>query len=1685
MAINIREFLVSIRVEGTRNLSNAYRSAEELNNAMDHTGRGAGTVDRNLKGVGKATNNATREFSKMSQGLGGLVHVYALIAANVFAATSAFTALRETAKIEQLTQSMNAFATATGVATGQIVGDLKRITDSALTTREAMTVVAQATAAGFSGMQIKEIVQVATDASKVLGRDLSDSIDRLTRGITKLEPELLDEIGIMTRVDEATTKYADKVGKAASNLTSFEKRMAFANAALEEGRTKFGLLGENIDVNPYDKVAASIRNIAESFAGPALAIGKFFEDLTANIVGVIALLGVLGTKLAVKTLPNFADQARARVEGLKAGEEALRSVLEKERLKVRSFISADPNLVQAKQDRLAAVQAAEASKEQLRASRFSLNAQQRAAVASQNYAQIQNQLVINTEKLIKLEAKANRTAEVQRRIDRAKALNAVLQSEADKLKAINRELEIRNALEASASSGVRNVQEQIDVVVEKQGRAELVRGIAETTETLGVTEGLKSLFAIWTDPAATQGMEGWSKGTARVAATTAFLGAALNTFVGVINKALGYIGLAITVFTLLKQGYDSVREAAGLSSEEITKANDSFNSLNKTIEQLSNTTEYYDALVSKGFYLEALKQRANTVTSIFDSARESIVNTTTAIVDLDRKSRDIQKRRQEGTLTIFEDLSDFIAAGFSNTSGTEARFKQQQKLILENTIPSIETSLTENLNRFTNIEDRAVAVAKIQKAFKNVGIQIDDVNGRLVVTTDSAEKLVSSLDPLDAQQKLSELSEVIRIDLSNSLIGAATAATNLADIFSRIGKRVGEELVSGLDNSLASFRFTESLNLVEELKAVDQANVVDILGIAQRLDERTISLYFNFPGVQESLTSLQNFSEEYKQIDEQVKKAEEERNRAVQRGQAETARSLLNRIETGELVKRSGRTGATQIEVPEEIREQVFSNQITSAEEFLTVIGIVNKNLESTGNIISRQGTRFVKFDGRAVIDAERQSLEQVKKLEKDRANLGDRIVAAGKALRPVLEDSLETIAQSATQTVNLETAQERVNTAIKVQESAQSNTLASASNLLKLQNESLSIAIQRLDTEIQTNAEQANATKDAGTLEVLRATRARLEAQRANAAVAIQINNAQIQVNTLLEDTLGKQLDYNTLEAELLEILNKQPEAYQLINGYLDQARRLRELDLNNQKASLDYSIRELQAREALSNLITPTRLVPDISATMEEFRLRQEQIDLEKRSRRDILNSALAAERAKSAVDQNSLRIAEIISELNQLDITAQRDATLLDYERKQEIIKQSLALIELQNKFPPMIGEENRAAEQIWYSIGQTFREDIQQSMGFVEGAANVFSSSLDSSIDAFVDGIIEGKNVLESVTESLRQSLIQGFGDLAKDQIKLGVKTLLLEGLPEKFAEQNPALEGFLKAFGVEDTEATERTRASYITGGSTLRDVVTAIQSINISSATSVAPPGITLPTDPGVTTVDLTGGSGYPAEKSLSTISEQSTAQTGFLSKLNTGVKNLFNITKAGDEYMADAFVGGIGSLATVLLSGQGGKKALASSILGFAGSVIGAAFGPMGSFAGGQIGAMLGTRFEDGGIMTSSGAVPLRAYARGGVADSPQLAMFGEGSMPEAYVPLPDGRSIPVSMEGGTGAGNINNISINVAVDNKGSTTQSTSSGDKTEDYSKKLGVAISNAVKVEIANQQRPGGILYRGRR
>ena len=118
---------------------------------------------------------------------------------------------------------------------------------------------------------------------------------------------------------------------------------------------------------------------------------------------------------------------------------------------------------------------------------------------------------------------------------------------------------------------------------------------------------------------------------------------------------------------------------------------------------------------------------------------------------------------------------------------------------------------------------------------------------------------------------------------------------------------------------------------------------------------------------------------------------------------------------------------------------------------------------------------------------------------------------------------------------------------------------------------------------------------------------------------------------------------------------------------------------------------------------------------------------------------------------------------------------------------------------------------------------------------------------------------------------------------------------------------------------------------------------------------------------------------------------------------------------------------------------------------------------------------------FEGGGIMTSHGPVPLRTYASGGIASSPQLALFGEGSTPEAYVPVPNGR-IPVTLRSGGPSPGIGSIATNIVINvtGGGAAGGDAVAGPDPAEQARNIGAMVSAAFNRNLAEQMRPGGLL-----
>jgi phage-related minor tail protein len=264
------------------------------------------------RGAMGATGASGRDFANQAQGLGGLVRLYATYAANVFAVSAAFNALSQAMNTTNMVQGLNQLGAAGGVSLGNLAKQFTEASGGAISLRESMEATAKAVSSGLSQTQFLKLGEVAKKASQALGVGMSDAVSRLTRGITKLEPELLDELGIFTKVGVATEEYAKSIGKSALALTDFERRQAFANAVLAEGEKKFSEI--DIPTNPYDKLLASLKNTAQSILEVInVALVPLVNILSSSPGALLAAIAAIGIKITTQALPAITQYR----EGLK------------------------------------------------------------------------------------------------------------------------------------------------------------------------------------------------------------------------------------------------------------------------------------------------------------------------------------------------------------------------------------------------------------------------------------------------------------------------------------------------------------------------------------------------------------------------------------------------------------------------------------------------------------------------------------------------------------------------------------------------------------------------------------------------------------------------------------------------------------------------------------------------------------------------------------------------------------------------------------------------------------------------------------------------------------------------------------------------------------------------------------------------------------------------------------------------------------------------------------------------------------------------------------------------------------------------------------------------------------------------------------------------------------------------
>ena len=729
MAANEITFKIKVEKDGSLKMvagetERAAKASDKLGKSTDSLNKKRTQYQKIEKGVGQAGLSTAKGFSKQAGAItGGLVPAYAVLAANIFAITAAFNALKNAAQVEVLEEGFTVLGNTVGRTSSLMASRLKDITDGAISTEQALRTAAAGFSAGFSISEMEGLAEVARGASVALGRDLGDALDRLIRGTAKLEPEILDELGIFIKIEDAAAKYAASLGVVPSALTDVERRQAFLNEALDQGAKKFGDVQE-VDVNPFDKLAASFRQLAESFLQAInVAVVPFITFLSQNVTALVGVMVLFGTSVAKHMVPALQNIGQGTIDAAKGAKEALPALREATKAAVTAEQAAigSAKVKIGKNSIFAQLQgkvaAGKGSPEDIKKSIQSLNAsiQRREAFAKKTGATISKEYLRET---AEIEALKQRYIELQR----LRTGSTAEQAKAGFLSSLG------DAEEALGESMVRI--EQAGAI---GGFKEAKKGISSYTDAImGANKKQNEL----TKPGRFMKMGNAIKAGFTVA------GAGARIFGAALINAIPFIGQIIFAAGLLVQGFGALfskaKELAGPMSELDTIADTASDKFDQLADKIEKSVAKLDELSTE---TEKAAQRGRHLKSEY-AVLNGVVGETA----------DSFKRYSNALMSQDMGLLDRFVANIKEIGGAIGERVTQYLTDLKTAFGELFSLLTDNpVARFLMDmgESAAETASGIGESIANAVTGGDEATGKFRAMTQQFEKSVSAIVDAD------------------------------------------------------------------------------------------------------------------------------------------------------------------------------------------------------------------------------------------------------------------------------------------------------------------------------------------------------------------------------------------------------------------------------------------------------------------------------------------------------------------------------------------------------------------------------------------------------------------------------------------------------------------------------------------------------------------------------------------------------------------------------------------------------------------------------------------------------------------------------------------------------------------------------------------------------------------------
>ena len=903
------------------------KSQDRLTESRKKSTKQTDIYNRREKGAAQISSNSTKNFSKMQQsidggGSGGLVRAYALLAANVFALSAAFGILSRAAQVDTLMESMTQLEITSGRSIKSVGRDLQEAAGFGMDLAAAMRATSLGISAGFDASSLTELAGVARNAAVSLGRNVPDALDRIFRGVIKVEPELLDEIGLFIRVNEASAKYASQLGVAVGDLTEFQKRQAFMNEALEQGSDKFQAF-EKIEIDAFSQLQTTFVDMTQgilTFVNKGLTpIINLFSENKVLFGSVFAVIATVLLRMAVPAMGQFTNTIRENaIETKKSADEAIRIG------KIKGQLAAKEHKAELmrKKERL------EAEAEE---KRFTDKPQQLKVRGRDKSKALEAALQKELTGKARIQVIEQRLADIgSKRGLAARKRNTAIQRERKLLEAellVRKEaLAVERQINQEKFEGVR--PDRFAGMKQREAggaaaRATGIANIANAAETQGVRAGLKSISAQLKLVAVDSKKAGASFGFLRKS-LFALRGAATVAAVGMSTLMMAIMG-PLSIILMLLPLFQALGRAMGFNGkaqQELTDANkEAAEVMDILDDRIENATTQMAKFESEGNF--------HGVNRAMLALSETTLTTISAL-DKQKKAFDQYQKDTNGFVKVinrtFTFLNPFRKSAYNQMVADQEKFVNEFKKANKTLTPEMQ-KLMDAQERDPSDENRLAIIEQAEKettAFKNVVSAIDGAKDSAREYSDSLITKTAVDKPLATFRQLNSsiVDANLSLDQQKSLLEeiAADSAVNTLLTVDQ-SKRLKDGNLSFEDRLAVMEEIEQSFFRQQELLIRQKNELAQIASLQKQIKNAT-----KFSTV--AIEMQFRLTEQRKSLEEEMLQFELQR-RVSATGLTEAEVRRLATLDS--LVGREGELGLTKENIAQ---VQAAINQMNAIETF-------------------------------------------------------------------------------------------------------------------------------------------------------------------------------------------------------------------------------------------------------------------------------------------------------------------------------------------------------------------------------------------------------------------------------------------------------------------------------------------------------------------------------------------------------------------------------------------------------------------------------------------------------------------------------------------------------------------------------------------------------------------------------